>query len=82
MIAHVTTPESQSRVNHKTKPLYHHTNGLTYTSSGYGSRIPTVHMVQVRGKWRRVYAYCYSNNGTLYIGKIADGQFVNLIQEY
>lgn len=36
--------------------------------SGYGSRIPTQYMVKWAGRWMRVYAICYSNAATLYIG--------------
>lgn len=46
--------------------------GLSYTASGYGSRIPTRYMVQFSGKWRRVYCRIYSNIGTLYIGRLND----------
>lgn len=56
----------------KIKMMPHHVMGLTWTASGYGARIPTRYMVQVNGKWRRVYAICYSNSGTLYIGKRYD----------
>jgi hypothetical protein len=52
------------------KPLWWQERGLSYTSTGYGSRIPTRYMVQFNGKWRRVYCRVYSNNGTLYIGKL------------
>lgn len=37
--------------------------------SGYGSRLPTPYMVWHKGRWRRVYAICWSNAATLYIGK-------------
>lgn len=37
------------------------------TASGYGSKLPTRHMVHYQGRWRRVYAICYSNCATLYI---------------
>lgn len=37
------------------------------TRSGYGGRVPTGHMVQWRGQWRRVYCMIYSNSGTFYI---------------
>lgn len=36
--------------------------------SGYGSRLPTHYMVFVEHRWRRVYAVCWSNVSTLYIG--------------
>lgn len=29
--------------------------GLTWTASGYGARIATRYMVQVDGRWRRIY---------------------------
>ena len=36
---------------------------------GYGSRIATPYQVRVNsaGPWRRVYAICWSNAGTLYV---------------
>jgi hypothetical protein len=52
------------------KPLSWQERGLTYTATGYGSRIPSRYLVQFNGKWRRVYIQCYSNNGTAYIGKL------------
>ena len=48
-------------------PLPHHRAGLTWTASGYGSRIPSRTMVRFNGRWRRVYVRIYSNNGTAYI---------------
>lgn len=38
--------------------------GLTYTASGYGSKIPTGYMVNYDGRMRRVYCTIYSNAGT------------------
>lgn len=49
--------------------LWWQEQGLSFTASGYGARIPTIYMVKYRGKWRRVYCICYSNSGTLFIGK-------------
>ena len=57
----------------KHAPMAHHLAGLTWTRSGYGARIPTPYMVQVFGKWRRVYCRIYSNIGTLFIGRKYDG---------
>lgn len=37
------------------------------TQSGYGNRLPMPYKVMYLGKWRRVYAICYSNCATLYI---------------
>lgn len=34
--------------------------------SGYGSKIPTSHMIKYNGTWRRVYCTIYSNVGTCY----------------
>lgn len=56
----------------KVKMMPHHVRGLSWTATGYGARIPTAYMVQVQGKWRRVYAICYSNSGVLFIGKRYD----------
>lgn len=51
------------------RPMEWHKRGLTWTATGYGERIPTQYMVQVRNRWRRVYCYLISNSGTLFIGK-------------
>ena len=53
----------------KHAPLAWQLQGLQFTATGYGSRIPTEYMVKHEGKWRRVYCIVYSNAGTLYIGK-------------
>ena len=60
----------------KVKMLPHHVRGLSWTAAGYGARLPTRYMVQVNGKWRRVYAICYSNSGTMFIGKRYDGSAI------
>ncbi len=67
------------RVEVKYAPLPHHKAGLSFTASGYGSRIPTSHMIKVEGRWRRVYCRIYSNVGILFIGKY-DG--TNTVQDY
>lgn len=56
----------------KEVPLWWQERGLSYTATGYGSRIPTVYLVQWMGRWRRVYAACHSNCATTYIGKAGD----------
>ena len=50
-------------------PLWWHEQGLSYTASGYGRRIPTPYMVQLPDspRWRRVYCCCFSNAGTCYV---------------
>ncbi|WYW04252.1 hypothetical protein Kompost2_00002 [Pseudomonas phage vB_PpuP-Kompost-2] len=54
-------------VESKVNAMRHHRLGLSWTASGYGSKIPTEHMVQYDGRWRRVYCAIYSNCGTCYI---------------
>jgi len=61
----------------KEAPLWWHQQGLSYTATGYGKRIPTRHMVRYNGKWRRVYCAIYSNIGTCYIGKLEDNLIIN-----
>lgn len=56
----------------KVSRLWWQDKGLSFTSSGYGKRIPTEYMVKFNGKWRRVYCCIYSNSGTLYIGKLPE----------
>jgi hypothetical protein len=55
------------------KPLWWQEKGLSYTASGYGSRIPTSYQIHVNGRWRRVYCRIYSNVGSLFIGQTYDG---------
>lgn len=38
------------------------------TRTGYGARLPTTYLVQWDGRWRRVYAACYGNSPSCYIG--------------
>lgn len=45
---------------------------LFRSSTGYGPRIPTEHMVKHEGRWRRVYVACYGNSGSAYIGPAGD----------
>lgn len=49
------------------KALPHHIAGRSYTSSGYGRKIPTSQCIMFNGKLRRVYCCCYSNSGVAYI---------------
>lgn len=45
----------------------HHKQGLSYTATGYGSKIPTQYKVKYNGRFYRVYCAIFSNIGTLYI---------------
>jgi hypothetical protein len=53
----------------KDSPLWWQLRGLSYTASGYGSKIPTSKMVRLPGdkRWRRVYCMIWSNIGTCYV---------------
>ena len=48
-------------------PLAWQKKGLSYTSTGYGKRIPTRYKVRHDGRLYRVYCCQFSNAGTLYI---------------
>ncbi len=71
MKAYTQHHTTRADVPHKHSPMPHHIAGLSWTPTGYGRRIPTEHMIQVNGRWRRVYCVIFSNIGTLYIGKLA-----------
>ena len=45
------------------------------TATGYGSKIRTRYMVKLGSRWRRVYAACFGNSSTLYVGKPGDWQY-------
>lgn len=61
----------------RTRLLWRQEKGLSFTASGYGSKIPTSRQVYYEGRWRRVYARCYSNCATLFI--VLNGKQVNII---
>lgn len=48
-------------------PLWWQKQGLQYTRSGYGPKIPTEYIVYYKGRDRRIYVSIYSNIGTAYI---------------
>ena len=60
-----------SDLEHKVELLWWQKQGLSYTASGYGKKIPTHHMVKLPDdtRWRRVYCCIYSNSGTCYVVK-------------
>lgn len=43
--------------------------GLTYTATGYGAKIPTQYQIRVGAskRWRRVYATQYGNAGSCWV---------------
>ena len=60
----------------KTHPLWWQERGLSYTSTGYGRKIPTTKMLRLPGchRWRRVYCTIFSNIGTCWV--VVDGSRV------
>ena len=66
----------------KIEPLWWQTQGLSFTATGYGSRIPTQYMVKVMGKWRRVYCRCNSNVGTTFIGRGVSRHLVDMDEDH
>lgn len=61
------------------RPLWWQEQGLSYTATGYGSKIPTRYLVRtVDQKWRRVYCAQFSNAGTLYVMHGKNRTIVNL----
>jgi len=58
----------------KQEPLAWQKQGLSYTATGYGKKIPTTRMVRLPNdpRWRRVYCCIYSNIGTCYVTKGRD----------
>lgn len=60
---------SLSDLPHKRAPLWWQEQGLQYTASGYGGKIPTSRMVQLPSskRWRHVYCASYGNAGTCYV---------------
>lgn len=63
-----------SDLEHKDAPLWWQEQGLSFTASGYGKKIPTRRKVKLPGEkiWRRVYCCIYSNIGTCYVLKGKD----------
>jgi len=62
-------PFQTESVEVKEVPLAWQLAGKTWTATGYGEKIPTRYMIRHNNKWRRVYCYCISNSGTLFIGR-------------
>jgi hypothetical protein len=56
-------------LEHKEKLLWWQEQGLSYTATGYGQKIPTTTMVKLpdSNRWRRVYCCIFSNIGTCYV---------------
>jgi len=61
------TPVCSDKLEVKTDYLWWQEQGLSYTASGYGKKIPTHYKVKNGGRWQRVYCCTASNIGSLYI---------------
>ena len=64
----------------KLDELWWQKKGLWFTSTGYGSKIPTSYKIKVAGRWYRIYARVFSNCATHYIarGKVEKGHIYEL----
>jgi len=63
----------------KDAPLWWHLQGLSQTSSGYGSKLTSSHMIRFHGEkiWRRVYVVQWSNAGSPYVIVKGETQFLS-----
>ena len=80
-MAHIRyyTTDSGEYLQTGTKELWWQRQGLQYTASGYGKKIPTRHMVHYEGRWRRVYAACFSNACTTFVVHLGVAVNVNAV---
>ena len=69
---------STEKVEHKESVLPWQARGLSYTTSGYGHKIPTPYMVHYLGRWHRVYCRIFSNSGNCYI--VSKGQEIRVTE--
>lgn len=60
------------------KPLPWQDRGLSYTATGYGSKIPSRYMIKLDGKMRRVYTACYGNATSDYVEVMGERVIVEL----
>lgn len=57
----------EGELEYKTELLWWQKKGLSFTSTGYGVKIPTDRKVKYGNKWYRVYCCIFSNVGSLFI---------------
>lgn len=67
IIGRILLETAQAEGKYKESILLWQKQGLSYTASGYGRKIPTSHMIRHNGRWKRVYCCVCSNIGTCYI---------------
>ena len=75
------TPMRTESVECRIETFLWQDKGLSYTASGYGSKIPTKYQVKHNNRWKRVYCRIYSNIGTLYIMQGKDKIIIDDIQD-
>ena len=65
----ITQRHNLAELESKIELLPWQEQGLSYTATGYGRKIPTTRMVKLPGskRWRRVYCCIFSNIGTCYV---------------
>jgi len=65
----ITQRHNLAELESKIELLPWQEQGLSYTATGYGRKIPTTGMVKLPGskRWRRVYCCIFSNIGTCYV---------------
>ena len=63
----LVTLSNNVKCNTKIDLLWWMKQGLSYTASGYGKKIPTQYKINLDGRWLRVYCCTFSNSGSLYV---------------
>ena len=57
--------------------LWWQKEGLMFTASGYGSKIPTTRKVLYKNRWRRVYCSIFSNSGVCFIRNNGQDMYIS-----
>lgn len=63
----VAEPDTINAFPTRERMLPWQAEGLTWTATGYGAKIPSTRQAFVAGRWRRIYVAVYSNSGTAYV---------------
>ena len=59
--------ETRTEIPVVEKLLWWQRMNLSFTSSGYGNKIPSSYMVKYAGRWRRIYHLIWGSGGSSYI---------------
>lgn len=70
MLAHIKNGTQQFTAPAMEKILWWQEKNLSFTTTGYGKKIPTRYMAQINGKWRRIYCRQFSNVSTCFVGDL------------